>query len=229
MTPHQLKQKEIIDEMNRQARHKALNFTYVTPVDDYVNDLRVGLTSVHIPNPDFVQTIQTMLIEPLKAIDLHHFYYQEDMFHITLKVVKDNSNPPRFTEENIQVAKDTFAEVVPQHRAFNIYFYKLIVFPTSLSLVGTTDPEFDDLFLDLNNKLKMVGLPDEKRYLNSKYFFCTLTLCRFKGEPSDRFLEKVDELKSALQLPPYTVDSVTLVTCNAVFQKRNILGEWSLQ
>ncbi len=228
MTPHQLKQQEVISEMDRQARHNALNFSSVAPVEDYEQDDRIGFTSLHIPNPAFVKAIQKQVLEPLKKIEPDYLYYSDNMFHFTIKGVRVINKPPHFNEEDISVAKDVFSHVVPLHNKFNVYFYKLIVFPANLSLIGTTDPEFDDLFLDLDRDLKLAGVPDDKHYLNSKYFFCTLSLCRFNSDPSREFMDKVREIEKGLKFNPYTVDSVTLVTCNAVFKKRTIIGEWQL-
>lgn len=228
MTSHQSKQQEIIAEMDRQARHNALNFSSVAPVEDYEVDSRKGLTSVHIPDTSFITTIQSTLLDPLKVIEPQHLYYSNEMLHFTLKGIRVINDPPHFTDEDIAIAKEVFSDVVPLHKKFAINFYKLIVFPTNLSLVGTTDPEFDDLFLDLDSRLKLAGVPDDKHYLNSKYFFCTLTLCRFTSELSDEFITKVKELELSLRMEPYQVDSVTLVTCNAVFKKKNVIGEWKL-
>ncbi len=41
--------------------------------------------------------------------------------------------------------------------------------------------------------------------------------------------QKVKEISATLQFSAYTVDSVTLLTGNAVFKKRSIKGTWHLK
>lgn len=229
MNSHQSKQKQIIEEMDRQVRNNALNFSSVASIDNYETDSRLCLTSVHIPSKVFTHKIQSSLIQQLQHIKPEYYYYSDNSLHITIKNVRVVNNPPHFTEETTTLATGVFNDIVQHNKKFRIYFYKLILFPNNVSLIGTTDPEFDDLFLDLDKGLKAAGIPDDKRYLNAKYFFCTMTLCRFNTEPSSKFVEKVKELENSIMLEPYEVDSVTLLTCNAMFKKQNLLGTWDLQ
>jgi 2'-5' RNA ligase len=138
------------------------------------------------------------------------------------------NDPPHFGKDDIKKVKKVFYEVVPKHKKFNIYFYRLLLFPNNLALMGTSDEGLDNIILNLDQKLKDAGFADDKIYSNKRYFFCNMTLARF-SQPSNYFKHKVKELSRSLSFKPYLVDSVTLLTCNAVFKKRNILHTWYLK
>ena len=103
------------------------------------------------------------------------------------------------------------------------------MFPANLSLIGTTDPELDFIHLDLDEKLKSIGVPDDKKYFNPRFFFANMTLVRFTGSLTKQYLDKIQGISESLELDPYEVDSVTLLTCNAVLEKRQIVGSWNLK
>lgn len=229
LSQHQLQQQAVVNKITRQVSQNSLNFTTVAPVDDYASDPRVCLTSVHFPDQKLVAKIQESLISPLREIEPNFFYYPADSLHMTIKNVRVINDPPSFDEQDIDQAHQVFSAVVPQHHRFQVYFYRLLLFPNNLALIGTTDPELDSLVLDLDKQLKLKNIPDDKQYANSQYFFINMTLTRFNTLPSPAFKSKVESLSSTLEFDPYTVDDVSLVTCNAVFRQKKILGTWSLQ
>lgn len=99
----------------------------------------------------------------------------------------------------------------------------------NLALIGTTDPELDNIVLDLDEAMKKANVPDDKIYANTRYFFSNMTLVRFSSQPSQAFREQVLTLSESIQFEPYLVDSVTLLSCNAVFKKQREIGTWQLQ
>jgi 2'-5' RNA ligase len=228
LTAHQLKQIEVINTIERQIKEKAIIFTTVSPVADYHNDQRMALTSVHMPRPDFIHKVITSIIEPLKKVEPDFYYYTNENLHMTVKNVRVINDPPHFTDKDIEKAAIVFNSVIPQHSRFNVYFYRLLLFPNNVSLIGTTDEELDKIILDLSNGLNKAGVPDDKVFANSSYFFSNMTLARFNKIPSDIFKQKVEELSGSISYEPYEVDSVTLLTCNAVLQKKSIAGQWNL-
>ncbi|MBI2031167.1 MAG: hypothetical protein HYT08_00995 [Candidatus Levybacteria bacterium] len=228
MTSHQQKQIEVINQIEKRVKNNSLNFSTVSPVKDYINDTRVCLTSVHLPNQSLLKEIKESFIEPLINIEPDYYYYNESSLHITIKSVRVINDPPHFTEETVSKAKKVFSEVIPSHKKFKVYFYRFLLFPNNLTLVGTTDPEFDELFIDLDKKLNEEGIPDDKKYSNPEYYFVNMTLVRFPA-PSDKIKAKIKELLSKFPLRSYMVDSVTLLTCNAVFKKRRIINSWKLK
>lgn len=228
-TPHQSKQKEVIDAISRQIKNNSLGSSVVLPVEDFENDPRICLTSVHLPDKEFLDKIRKSIIKPLREINPNHYYYPYDSLHITIKNIRVINDPPNFTEEEVAEVKKVFSEIIPRHKCFNAYFYRLLLFPNNLALMGTSDPELDNVVLDLDGALNKIGVPDDKKYINSRYFFCNMTLARFNKTPSERFKQKVEELSKYLKIEPYNIDSVTLVTSNAVLKKRTIRGNWSLK
>jgi len=228
MTTYQRKQIAVINEIEKQVNNNSLQFSLVSPVEDYEDDSRLCLTSVHIPKKSLKEQIVKQVIDPLRGVEPNCFYYSQDSLHMTIKNIRVINDPPHFAQSDIAKAEKVFSQVVPNHENFKVYFYRLLLFPNNLALIGTTDEELDDLVLDLDSKLKEAGVPDDKKYTNDKYFFSNMTLARFP-EPSDQFKLKVKELSESISIEPYTIDSVTLLTCNAVFKKRNMINTWPLK
>lgn len=229
MNAYQLKQIEVVNEIEKQIQNNSIDFSTVSPVNDYEKDPRICLTSVHIPYSSLISKIQKEIIDPLCNISPQHFYYPSSSFHTTIKNIRIINNPPHFTKEDIKNAQKVFEEIIPKYQKFNIYFYRLLLFPNNLALVGTTDEELNNIISDLDKRLKEVGVADDKKYSNEKYFFSHITLARFLSPLTDEFKQEVTKLSHSLSFEPYTVDSVILLTANAVFKKRSILGSWKLQ
>ncbi len=227
MNNHRQKQIEVIDQIESQVKNNNLKFETAVPVEDYNNDPRICLTSVHIPSDSLKQKVQEKIIKSLRIVSPSIYFYSPDSIHMTIKNVRVINNPPNFTQADIKKAKQVFSEVIPNYNKFKVYFYRLLLFPNNLALIGTTDPEFDNIVLDLDKRLKKIGLPDDKQYNNSQYFFSNMTLARFSTS-SQAFVKKVGQLSGEIIFDPYTVDSVSLVTCNIVFKNPQIIGEWKL-
>ncbi len=229
MTDHQQNQIQIINQIEKQVRNNTLQFSTVDPVDDFEKDTRICLTSVHIPHQSLKNKIKEMIIDPLRLKFPEHYYYLNDSLHMTIKNIRVINDPPHFTEEDIQKAKEVFIKIIPRHTKFHVYFYRLFIFPMSLALFGTTDPELDNVVLDLDRALKIGGVPDDKAYVNSRYFFSNMTLVRFQKPITDELRKCIEDFLRSLMFDPYVVDSVTLLTCNAVFKKQTVIGTWQLQ
>jgi 2'-5' RNA ligase len=227
MTDHQLKQIAVINAIEKQVADNAIGFTTVPPVEDYVRDRRICLTSVHFPDAHLIEKINRD-ITPLKTIEPRYYYYQDDALHMTIKNIRVINNPPHFTEDDKIRAEKLLSEIVPHHKQFNVYFYRLLLFQNNLALVGTTDPELDLLHNNLDNGLKEMNLADDKVYSNTKYFFCNMTLARF-DEASEAFRYAVSTISNELSFEPYIIDSVSLVTSNAVFYNPQIINTWKLK
>ena len=229
MTNHQDRQREVIDQIEKEVQENKLTFSTVEPVSDFDNDTRVCLTSVHFPKEYLVGKIYSQIIQPLQRFFSDHYFYSKDMLHMTIKNIRVMRNPPSFTDADVSKSERVFTSVVPEHIVFNVYFYRLLLFPTNLALIGTTDPELDDLVLDLDRQLKENGVADDKIYINKRYFFSNMTLVRFTKQVEESFREEVMKISSQLQFEPYMVDSVTLVQGNASLHKKKIINTWMLQ
>jgi hypothetical protein len=229
VTPYQLKQKGVIDKIEEKLKSNIIDFSTVSPAQDWETDNRICLTGAHILGGFIRKQITEKIIKPLWEISPDHHYYSADTLHATIKNIRVINDPPRFSNDDIQNAKEIFAKVVPAHKTFQAFFYHLIIFPGSLTLVGTTEEELSNLILDLEQNLKAKEITDDKVYSDPKTFFANVTLARFVKAPSEDFKQKVEELNKTISFDSYVVDSVTLLTCNAVFEKRNIIGVWELK
>lgn len=225
---HQKKQIQIINKLEKQIKSGDLGVSTVSPTTNFETDDRIFFAGVYFPSQEFVEKIQNELVKPLKEIDKNQYYYPPSSIHITIKNIRTISDPPNFNESDIEKAKVVFSKVTQKHKGFNAYFYKLIIFPNNLTLVGTTDSEFDDLLLDLDSSLKNAGIADDKTYANSKYFFSNITLCRFYKKPSSDFIKKVSELNNNFVVLEIPIKNVELVSANAVLKKRAVYGKWNL-
>lgn len=229
MKSHQQKQRDVIASIEKQLHANTANFSMVEPVQDYENDARICLTSAHLPSNRLIKKIQEEVITPLKRIDPTQYFYADDSLHMTIKNIRVISDPPNFDTTVVEKAEKVFSKVIPSHKQFQVSFYRLFLFPNNLALFGTTDPELDDLILDLDKNLKKEGIPDDKQYINSRYFFSNITLARFTHPPTQEFIEKVRELSQHILFSPYIVDSVTLLTSNGSLRNRHIIKTWRLQ
>lgn len=228
-TLHQQKQIDVINNIQNQVKNNSLSSSTVEPVEDFENDPRLCLTGIHLPNKKLIETVYKTLIDPLRTISPNRYYYAIDSLHMTVKNVRIINNPPTFTEDDMQKTKKVFEDVIPKHKKYQVYFYRLLLFPSNLALIGTTDPELDTIVLDLDQKLKDAGIPDDKQYTNSRYFFSNMTLARFNSPVSQKFIKKVEELSQNIRIEPYKIDSVTLLVSNAVLKKRRIIDKWDLK
>lgn len=227
-TPHQQKQIEVINKIEKQINTNSIRFSTVTPTADFDNDQRICLTSVHFPHKELLKTIKDDLIGPLRKTQPSHYYYSQKSLHITIKNVRVINDPPNFDQKDISKVKKVFEKAVPKHHQFKIYFYRLLLFPSNLALIGTTDSELDQIIFDLDKNLEKINFPDNKQYTNNKYFFCNMTLVRFTLPVSEEFRQKVIDLSKNIKFDPYIIDSVILLSANAVLKKRQIFGVWSL-
>jgi 2'-5' RNA ligase len=229
MTNHQQEQKKIINTIEKQIQTNSLNLSVVTPVKNFDEDKRICLTSVHFPDKVVLSQIQNQIIKPLQLLERDQYFYTPESFHITIKNIRVVNDPPHFDEKEALQTSKIFSAIVPTHKKFNVYFDRLLLFPNNLSLVGTTDPEMDALILDLDQALKKAGIYDDKILVNTKYFLATMTLARFTHPYNDQFRITVSSISDNLTLKPYTIDSVSLVSGNAVLKNPHIYGKWLLR
>lgn len=226
---YQKAQIEVIKKIEQQANSNTMQFSTVSQVGDYAHDPRIALTSVHFPNQTFLTEVQKKILDPLRKISPNHYYYPQNTLHITVKNVRVIHNPPTFTEEDVHKVKKVFEEIIPKHHSFKSYFYRLLVFPGSVALIGTADNELDQIHIDLDNALRKAGVPDDKQYLNTHNFFSNMTLARFTSPITKEYKEKINEISENLIFKPYEINSVTLLSCNAVMNYQKIIGAWKLR
>jgi len=225
----QIKQKEVIAAIEQQVQAQSIRFSTISPSQNFEDDTRMCLTSVHFPRQNLIQKIQKHILSPLMQYYPDAYFYDDLSLHMTIKNIRVIHDPPNFTGETIQTAKKVFSECVPKHPSFYVYFYRLFLFPNNLALLGTSEPVQDELITDLDKRLAQSGIPDDKTYINTKYFFINMTLARFRQPPSAEFVHMVNDISSTIAFDPYRIDTVSLVSSNAAMKHRVTFGTWKLR
>ncbi len=228
MNDHQKNQIRVINELEELIRQKSESVSAVSPTDDFENDHRITLTSIHKPHDSLKELIQKNIVQSLKSNFPELHFYPDKSLHLTIKNVRVISDPPNFNAEDIKLAEKVFSEVLPRHKSFDVYFYRLLLTQNSIALVGTTDPELDEIIFDLDQKLAEADLADDKKYANTKHFFSNITLARFSTQITPELRRSVDKISSVINFSPYTVDSVSLVSGNAFMNFLKTHGSWEL-
>lgn len=55
-----------------------------------------------------------------------------------------------------------------------------------------------------------------------------MTLARFSKKVTPEFINKIKELSQVVNFEPYAVNSVSLITANAVLKRQEIIKTWKL-
>lgn len=213
---YQNQQKNLIEEIVKKINEQgSIASTIVEMRGDYENDDAICLTSVVFLNEELRHLVSKEIIEPLRAIDPSHYYYQLDSLHLTIKNIRTIHKPPLFSSEDVEKAKQVFNKIIPSFKIFEFELKGLVRFPTSVSLMGYSDNILYDIVSTLDSELKEIGVPDNKKYVSDTVFFGNITICRFTSQPSDEFLAKVEEMKD-LFVGKLKVKEVSLIKCNSV-------------
>ncbi|MGH8002418.1 MAG: 2'-5' RNA ligase family protein, partial [Brasilonema sp.] len=138
-------------------------------------------------------------------------------------------NPPLFQNEDVVKVHELFTQIIPKFQSFTFHLEGLILFPTSVSLVGYCDETLRKLVQALDLGLKEIGVPDNKKYISDTIFFGNMTLCRLTHEPSSSFQNKVKELES-IYIGEMRVTEISLIICNAVChpKTKKVIGTYKL-
>jgi 2'-5' RNA ligase len=213
---YQEKQKQLFDEIRRKvASGGRIGSTVVEMAADFSSSPARFLSSV-VFVPDSLQTaLAERVIEPLRAIEPEHHYFRPEALHLTIKNVRNEANPPTFSDEDVRKVDELFQRVVPRHSRFSFDVRGTIAFPTSVSVTAFSDESLYRLVRELDDGLKEIGLPDDKKYLSDTVFFGNITVCRFTRPPSERFLEQVRALQE-IEVGELAVERIALIVANVV-------------
>ncbi|KAB8318595.1 hypothetical protein SD81_015335 [Tolypothrix campylonemoides VB511288] len=224
-----VQQKKIIQQMKDSIHQGQSKSSIVEMQSDYENDDQTCLTSVAFTSKDIAKIILEKIIEPLKSSDPNHFYYSSELLHLTIKNLRTIHNPSLFNEEDVVKAHQLFNQIIPTFQSFNFSFEGLILFPTSVALLGYCNDTLRKLVQTLDFGLREIGVPDNKKYISDTIFFGNMTLCRFTHEPSSSFQNKVKELEN-IYIGEMPVTEISLITCNAVCHSktRKVIGTYKL-
>lgn len=230
MASYQQKQHELFRELEEKFKKGETPATIVEPVQDYVNDNRICLTSaVFIPQP-LQKTIIDKVISPLKNSGRRQYYYLPQSLHMTIQNIRTINHPPLFSERDIKKVQNVFRRVIPKHKSFIFELRGLFEVSTSLSVRGYSDETLKYLILNLRKGLERVGVPDNKTYASGEVFFGNVSVVRYTTSPNTAFFKKVKELKD-IDIGRFKARTISLITTNSVChpKKTKIIEDYNLR
>ncbi len=228
LVTYQQQQEALFNKIEEDFKNGLTPSQPLTPVADFTKDSRRCLTGIVFLPVEMQQLINEQIIGPLKAADPTLFYYPLDSLHLTVKNVRVISDPPTYTDEEIQKSQEAFAEVIPNTPVFDFELKGLFDLPASVAIRGYSDEQLKFLIQALTQALNNRGIFDNKKYASNDVFFGNITFCRFDHQPNQAFQEKVRELK-AIPLGTLLVEKVTLLTMNAATFDRQDVTEFFLK
>jgi 2'-5' RNA ligase len=226
---YQARQLELTKKIEEDFKNGNSRSTIVEPVSDYINDNRICLTSVVFLPQDLENKIIDEVIIPLRRNDPAQYFYVPNSFHVTIRNIRTTTEPPSFSEIDIEKSKEVFRRIVPKHHPFKFEIKRLFKLPTSLAISAFSNKKFGDLALELGNELGKAGVPDNKIYANKNIVIGNTTISRFTKRPNSSFRKKVKELKN-IDIGSFEVRKISLITTSAVCHpsKTKIIEEYLL-
>lgn len=214
MTPFQQRQLALMRQME-QSFHSNRNTATIVPMQsDFANDPQMALTAVsYLPKP-LIDTITKLIIQPLKNIEQDFYYYPPEAMHITIQNVRVIHNPPQFTAEDIDIARSVFRQAALNINPFPFALQGVLSMPTSVSIIALGTPEYNSFVKRLRRDLTNAHVPDDKSYFTDELVFANATICRYTHEPSDVFIQKLQELRDQY-IGDVVINETALVTMNA--------------
>jgi 2'-5' RNA ligase len=222
-------QKLLVKDLEQSFYRNQYNSTVVGMQEDYENDQQECLTSVSFVPGDIATKIIEKVIQPMKISDPEHYFFNEASLHLTIKNIRTISNPPLFSEVDIYKVQNLFNEVIPQFNQIEFIVEDVVLFPTSVSVMAYASNELQRLVLALDEGLKSIGVPDNKKYLSDSIFWGNITICRFTKKPNEDLIKVIKMLRNT-KIGRFKVDKVNLVTCNSVCSpnSRKIIETYNL-
>jgi 2'-5' RNA ligase len=223
-------QKELVKKLENSFVNGMHKSTVVEMQKDYANDDQICLTSVVFILNDISNKIILNVINNLKEIEPHHYFYPPESMHLTIKNIRTINKPPLFTETDTYKVNQLFNEIIPKFPIFEFDVEDVLIFPTSLSIMAYSNDTLQKLILALDKSLQEIGVPDNKKYLSDSIFWGNTTICRFIQNPGTQFINEVKKMRN-LKIGKFKVEKVSLITCNAVCypESRKIIGEYELR
>lgn len=218
---HREQQLQLLERLQIEANQGKVSSSLVSPATDYLSDPRVCLTIIAYPPKDLVERFVAWQ-NRLREVDQAPYYLPSYALHVSCANIRVVNDPPRFTEDDLVVAKQVIEEVAKRHQPVMVQYEKLLRLPTNLLAVGTTDALWSELVKDLRASFKEAGVPDDKSYISEEVFFVNTTLVRYTQTPSEAFFRCVDEIESEVS-GEFLIEKLHLVSCNAV------LAPWSMK
>lgn len=223
------KQKELVLKLEESFNSGNIKTTVVEMQKEYTDDKQLCLSTVAFVDQKIRKKIVSDLINPLKKIEPDFYYYSPESIHITIKNVRTVHYPPIFDENDIAKVIDKFEDIMKKFQNFEVEIEDVLSFPTSVCVMAYSDKILGDLVLALDSGLKKIGVPDDKKYLSDSIFWGNITFCRFTHKPSEKFIEKVKEVRN-YKIGKMKIEKLSLITCNGACHpsSKKIIKEFNL-
>lgn len=230
MTPFQQKQLVLMRQMEIDLASGSTQTTIIPTQTNYAADNQLCLTvNTFLPTAT-AKKIQTLLIEPLKAIDPTQYYYPTESLHITFHSVRIIHDPPTYTAQDIKTSHELLTKCVPKQQAFPFILQGVMSLPTSTSVIALVTPEYDRFIRLLRQSFVNAGIPDDKTYYTQNVVFANSTICRYQHSPSQEFLKKLETFRDIF-IGTFVAGDVVLLETNAVAHpsKTKVFGTYRFQ
>ncbi|USN53652.1 MAG: hypothetical protein H6760_00575 [Candidatus Nomurabacteria bacterium] len=208
-------QKKAFERVENAVKKGKAEGSVVDPVQDYVQDKRLSLTSLSFLPPAVQQKIYHTLIIPLQVVDSQQAYFEARSLHVTVQNIRTVADPPLYTSADIEKAREIFHNIVPKYPLLKCRLEGLNIFPASVAIRAFVSEEFRDLVLELREALRRNGVPDNKVYASGNVIFGNVTFVRFTTTPNKDFFAKVEELKEC-SFGEVHLEKVSLMEVNAL-------------
>ena len=166
-----VQQHSLIQQLKLAFAEGSQQVSIVDMRQDYEQDAEMALTAVTFPAPELAAQIADQIIAPLRTIEPDHFYYSNDLLHLTIKNIRKMHQPPRFTAADAQAVHQQFQHIIPTFPGFSMQLTGVMQLPTSVALLAYSSRILGDLIQALDRGLAEIGLPDDKQYISNTVFF----------------------------------------------------------
>jgi hypothetical protein len=138
--------------------------------------------------------------------------------HITIQNIRIIHDPPTFSNKDIQKVIE-LKDYIKSFSGLKVELGGLVNLPNCIAIKGYPDSATSDLILGLRERLKQIGLPDDKTYKNPRVPICNLNIRRYIDRPNQIFYKLYDSLKDK-RIGTLNIDKIALISTNYVSAPR---------
>jgi hypothetical protein len=173
------------------------------------------LTGVASPPPGLAGEMVRDLIEPLRAADPRHHFYDAPSLHLTLKNVCSVRQPRGFGEGDARKALAALRRAAEQFPPLEFELRPPVLVGGSVWIPALTRSPLWAFNRAADDELRAEGLDDDKAYYSTEVRFGNLTVCRLTAPPSVEFANAIESLRGFARAH-WTVNSGELIGCDIV-------------
>jgi hypothetical protein len=225
MTPIQVKQLDLMRQMERSFALGNNPSQIVNFQTDYATDDQICLTTVSFVSKDIADAIYEKIILPLQTIDPTQYYFPKESLHITVHNIRVIAKPKTYTEQDINLARKLLTQAIPQYTRPEFELRGIITMPTSIGIIALITDTYNDMVWDLRRQFAAAGLPDNKKYFTQDVAFANITICRYTHQPSQEFINKLPQYRDTF-FGMFTANETSLIESNAgIYPAKTIVHE----